>query len=135
MSNLHRQLVCSISLIIAGGLTIRGQAPPPYDVRVEFDQVSTGTTTFVVDKAGKVSGTMHIDTPNVVDATLAGTIKDGVWTFEYPFSMPDQNCTGTASGTAKVTADVSSVSGTVSISGGCAPQPMSGAFTFTKRPK
>ena len=110
-------------------------APPTYDVKVELDQASTGTTTFVVDSAGKVTGTMHIDSPNVADAKLAGTVKDGVWTFEYGFSMPVQGCTGTVAGTAKVAADQASVTGSLTVSGGCTQQPQSGTFAFTKRPK
>ena len=110
-------------------------APPLYDVRVELDQPSLGTTTFLVDKAGKVSGTLHIETPNVVDATLAGTVKDGTWTFEYPFSMPAQGCTGTVAGTAKVSADNSSVIGTLTVGGGCVDQPLSAPFSFKRRAK
>lgn len=110
-------------------------ATPIYDVRVEVDQTSTGTTTFVVDKAGKVSGTMHIESPNVVEARLAGTVKDGVWTFEYPFTMTAQGCTGTVSGTAKVSADQKLVTGSMTIGGGCVEQPMTATFTFTQRAK
>jgi hypothetical protein len=108
-------------------------APPSYAVTVELDQTSTGTATFVIDKVGKVTGTMRIDAPNVVDATLAGTVKDGVWTFEYPFTMPAQGCDGRVTGSAKVTADQSSVTGKLTVSGGCVQQPMDGTFTFTKK--
>jgi type 1 fimbria pilin len=108
---------------------------PIYDVRVEVDQISTGTTTFSVDKTGKVSGVMHIDSPNVADAKLAGTVKDGVWTFEYPFTMTAQGCSGTVSGTAKVSADQKLVSGSMTIGGGCVEQPMTATFTFTRRAK
>ena len=107
--------------------------PPTYDVRVELSQVSTGTTTFIVDKAGKVTGTLHLDVPNAADATLNGTVKDGVWTFEYGFSM--QNCSGTSTGTAKVSADQATVTGSLTVSGGCTSQPQTGTFTFTKRAK
>ena len=110
-------------------------SPPTYDVRVELNQVNTGTTTFIVDKAGKVTGTMHLDDPNVVDATLGGTVKDGVWTFEYGFSMSAQGCSGTSTGTGKVSADQAMVTGTLTVSGGCTSQPQMGTFTFTKRVK
>jgi len=53
-----------------------------------------------------------------VEAKLAGTIKDGTWTFAYPFQMPDQKCSGIANGNARVTPDLKSVSGTVTIMGG-----------------
>jgi type 1 fimbria pilin len=136
----HLAGACALAaLVIAArpGLAASQAAPeaPIYDVRVEVDQVSTGTTTFSVDKTGKVSGTMHIDAPNVVEAKLAGTVKDGVWTFEYPFTMTAQGCSGTVSGTAKVSADQKLVSGSMTIGGGCVEQPMTATFTFTKRTK
>jgi hypothetical protein len=119
------------------GLVARQTAPaaPVYDVRVELDPPSVGTTTFVVDKTGKVTGRLHVETPNVVDATLAGTVKAGVWTFEYTFAMPVQGCNGNVSGTAKVSADQNTVAGTMNIGGECVPQPMTAPFTFTKRAK
>jgi hypothetical protein len=125
-------------LVPAPAMIAASQAAPElpiYDVRVEVDQVSTGTTTFSVDKTGKVSGTMHIDAPNVVEAKLAGTVKNGVWTFEYPFTMTAQGCTGTVSGTAKVSADQKLVTGSMTIGGGCVEQPMTATFTFTQRAK
>jgi hypothetical protein len=104
-------------------------------VKVELDQVWTGTTTFVVDKAGKVTGAMHLDSPDVVDAVLGGTVKDGVWTFEYSFSMYSPACTGVSSGTAKVSPNLAAVTGTLTVTGGCSSQAQSGSFTFTKRAK
>ena len=117
----------------AGGQTT--PAAPVYDVRVDLEQPSIGTTTFEVDKTGKVTGKLHIESPNVVDATLGGTVKDGKWTFEYPFSMPVQGCVGTVNGTATVSADQSKVSGLLNIGGACVEQPVTAAFTFTRRAK
>lgn len=119
-------------ILIAALLWVQTQ-PATYDVKVELDQVSTGTTTFAVDRSGNVSGNLRIDMPNIVQAKLTGTVKDGTWTFEYPFTMPEQNCTGTAAGTARVMPNLSSVSGTVTVSGACTPQPLTGTFTFTKK--
>jgi hypothetical protein len=132
---MHRELVLIAALFIGGRLPSQSQPPATYDVKVEFDHVSTGTATFAVDKTGKVSGSLHIDTPTELNAELAGTVKDGTWTFEFSFSMPTENCSGTASGTAKVTTDLNTVSGTVKASGECTPDPVSGPFTFTKRLK
>src|SRR5262245_52593960 len=121
-----------LMLILA--LIIQTQAAAPtYDVTVRLDEVSTGTATFSIDRAGKVSGHMHINTPNVVEAKLAGEVKSGVWTFEFPFTMPNPGCTGIAKGTAQVPPDRNSISGTLSVSGGCTPEPLSGTFTFSKR--
>ena len=116
------------------------QAPdsPKYDAVFDVDgNVYAGSTTFVVDKTGKVTGTMKLDSPAVVDATLNGNVKDGVWTFTYPFTMDNQGqpCSGTVSGTAKVTADMSEASGAVNIGGNCSPDPLSGTFSFKKRTK
>ena len=109
------------------------QTPQPeYSVEVTLDRVSTGTATFAVDRAGAVSGTMHLETPNIVDANLSGSVKDRVWTFEFPFTMPQPNCTGTATGKANINADRSLVEGSLTISGACAPQTLTGTFTFKK---
>jgi len=100
-------------------------------------QAYTGVTTFAVDKAGAVTGTMKLDNPAQVDAKLNGTIKDGVWSFNYAFTMNNQGqmCSGTVSGTAKVNADHSDVSGAVSIGGDCGADAQSGTFSFKKRTK
>jgi len=111
-------------------------AAPRYDATFDVNGSSyTGATTFVVDKAGKVSGTLKLDQPSVVDAKLNGEIKDGVWTFNYQFTMDNQGqaCSGTLSGTAKVTADHAEATGAVSIGGTCSPDPLSGTFMFKKR--
>lgn len=123
------------SVLALALLSSQAPAAPIYDVKVDLDHTSTGTTTFVVDKDGNVSGTLHIEAPDVAEAKLAGSIKDGVWTYKYPFSMPDRNCTGTVAGMAKVTADQASVSGSMTVSGACTDQPMDGTFTFTRRSK
>jgi hypothetical protein len=132
---MRNAIVIVAVLLAAGSVHGRAQTPaqPTYVVSVELDQTSTGTTTFSVDKAGNVTGTMRIDAPNVVDAKLAGTVKDGTWTFEYPFSMPVQSCEGLVTGTAKVATDMSTISGKLTISGACVQQPMDGTFTFTKK--
>ncbi len=81
------------SLIVAGNFQGTTPAGPVYDVKFtvpgnEGPQVYTGTTTFVVDAKGGVTGKMHITTPTEVTATLAGTVKGGTWTFEYPVHDP-----------------------------------------------
>lgn len=100
-------------------------------------QIYSGVTTFVVDKAGAVTGTMKLTDPALVGAKLNGTIKDGVWTFNYPFTMNNQGqtCSGTVSGTAKVNADQSDVTGPVNIDGDCGSDAISGTFSFKKRAK
>ena len=125
---------------VLGSLPGRAQTPAPtYDAVftiLSSQEIYSGPTTFAVDAKGTVTGTMTLTTPTRVNATLGGTVKDGVWTFSYPFAMPDNNnCTGTVKGTAKVTAEGKSVNGTANVSADCMQQPEDSSFVFTKREK
>lgn len=144
MTNGHTWRGVTVALVLIGSVSLTrplhavAQNPPAtpiptYDVRVDVDQTYTGTTTFAADQSGKVSGTMHLDSPAAVDAKLSGVVKDGTWTFDYEFSMPDQGCAGRASGTAKVSADGSTISGNIAVGGDCVQQPQSGSFSFTRK--
>ena len=109
-------------------------AAPSYDVSFVLPQGTyTGVTSFAVDRKGVVTGTMRIAEPAVVDATLAGEVKDGTWTIEHTYSMPAQGCSGTIKGTAKVPADRKVISGTVTIGGACVESPTEATFTFTRQ--
>src|SRR5262245_52373942 len=113
-------------------------AAPAYDAKFTVQtpdgpQDYTGTTTFVVDAKGGVTGKMSLNNPTVVTANLAGAIKDNVWTFEYEYAIPERNCTGFVKGTAKVPADRKLISGPVTISGACAEQPLTATFSFTRQ--
>lgn len=111
-------------------------AAPTYDVVFDVQGSQyVGNTTFAVDKAGKVSGTMKLTDPALVNAKLNGDVADGVWKFAYPFTMDNQGqaCEGTVSGTAKVTADRTEAVGDVNISGTCSPDALIGTFKFTKK--
>jgi len=119
-------------------LSARQAAPaaPTYDVVFDVQgQQYVGSTTFAVDKAGKVTGTMKLTDPALVNAKLNGEIANGVWKFAYPFTMDNQGqaCEGTVSGTAKLAADNGSAAGDVSISGNCGPDTLVGTFKFTKK--
>lgn len=57
--------------------------------------VFAGTTTFSVSSQGKVSGTVNLNNPLNIRATLAGIVKDDTWTFAYPYENLDEGCTGT----------------------------------------
>lgn len=111
-------------------------SPTAYDVvfDVQGNQYF-GTTSFSIDKAGKVSGTMKLTDPALVDAKLNGEVANGVWKFAYPFTMDNQGqaCDGTVSGTAKLAADRSEAAGDVTISGSCSPDALVGTFKFTKK--
>jgi hypothetical protein len=114
--------------------TAQATKAPSYDVSFVVPQATyTGLTTFAVDAKGKVSGTMKITEPAVVDATLEGTVKDGVWTIDHTYSMPAQGCTGTIKGTAQVPKDTKVISGTVTIGGACVEAPIEATFTFTRK--
>ncbi len=119
--------------------TLGAQQPAPtHDAAFDVEGTTyVGATTFVIDKAGAVTGTMKLDSPAVVDAKLNGAIKDGVWTFSYPFTMDNQGqaCSGTVAGSGKMSANNTETTGTVTISGGCSPDPMSGTFIFKKKAK
>jgi hypothetical protein len=111
-------------------------AGPTYDVDFEVQGSQyVGSTTFVVDKAGKVTGTMKLTDPALVNAKLNGEVAAGVWKFAYPFTMDNQGqaCEGTVSGTAKVTADHGEAVGDVNISGSCSADALVGTFKFTKK--
>jgi len=128
-----------LAAILSMGLWQGGAKPvPTYDVLFVLpgdNPQYTGSTTFATDAKGVVTGTMKIDVPATVTATLAGVVKDGVWTFEYPYEIPDQGCTGTVSGSAKVPANRKLISGQATIAGACSPEPMSATFSFTLREK
>lgn len=129
-----------LACIAASPVTSAQTAPaaPQYDVVFDVNgNQYTGATTFNVDAAGKVTGTMKLSQPATVDAKLNGEIKAGTWTFNYPFTMDNQGqpCSGTLSGTAKVTADKAEATGSVSIGGNCTTDPLSGTFSFKKRAK
>lgn len=95
----------------------------------------TGTTTFVVDAKGNVTGTMALTDPVVVRAALAGTVAKDTWTFEYSYEIPEQGCTGAIKGTARIGADRKKIEGTALIGGGCAPEPFNSTFTLTLKEK
>ena len=125
---------------VLGSLPGRAQTPAPtYDAAftvLSSQEVYSGPTTFAVDAKGTVTGTMTLTAPTRVNATLGGTVKDGTWTFSYPFSMPDNNnCSGTLKGTAKVTAEAKSITGTANVSADCLQQAEDTSFVFTKREK
>ena len=125
---------------VLGSLPGRAQTPAPtYDAAftiLSSQEIYSGPTTFAVDGKGTVTGAMTLTTPTRVNATLNGTVKDGVWTFSYPFAMPDNNnCTGTVKGTANVTAEGKSVAGTVNVSADCMQQAEGASFVFTRREK
>jgi hypothetical protein len=128
-------------VVMAGGVFQgSGPAAPVYNAKytVQTDNGPaeyTGTTTFVVDAKGGVTGAMKLTVPIAVESTLNGTIKGGTWTFEHPYSIAEQNCSGTVKGTATVPADRKAISGTATILGGCVQQPLSATFSFTMQEK
>ncbi len=124
----------TISALLFAGALQAGSSAPTYDVSFALEQGAyTGTTTFAVSRAGAVTGTMKLTSPTVVDATLSGTIKDGTWTFDYPYTIPEQGCSGTVKGTATVAADRSTAKGHVTIGGACVESPLESDFTFTRK--
>ena len=131
-----RNLVLA-GLVAAGSLQAAQQAPATYDAKFTTaeGQVYSGTLTFAVDAKGVVTGKMKLVDPTEVTGTLAGTVKGGMWTFEYPYEIPAQGCTGTVKGSAKVPADQKVIEGKGIAGGACAEQPIELTFTLTKQGK
>jgi hypothetical protein len=128
------------NLILAGFVaagSLQGAQQATYDAKFTGadGQVYTGTLTFAVDPKGAVSGKMKLVDPIEVLGTLAGTVKDGTWTFEYPYEIPQQGCTGVVKGTAKVPTDQKVIEGKGVAGGGCAEQPIELTFTLTRQAK
>jgi hypothetical protein len=95
--------------------------------------VYSGTMTFSVDAKGAVTGKMRLVDPIEVTATLAGTVKGTKWTFEYPYEIPQQGCTGVVKGEADVPADRKVIQGKSVAGGGCSEQPIELTFTLTRK--
>lgn len=126
--------VLMLSALLYAASAMQPAAAPVYDVAFVLEEGTyTGTTTFQVASNGAVSGVMKLVSPTVVDAKLAGTVKNGTWTFEYTYSIPEQGCTGTVKGTAKLEKDASLVKGEVTIGGGCTEEPLTATFAFSKQ--
>ena len=78
-----------------------------YDVTIAFDgdRTYTGAMTLTFD-GSRVSGKMAIDTPAVVTGTVAGTVKAGALSLDYPYQVAgDSPCTGRVTVSAKLSAD------------------------------
>ena len=120
-----------------GSLLGTQEAAPTYDAKFTGadGQVYTGTLTFAVDAKGVVTGKMKLVDPIEVTGTLAGTVKGGTWTFEYPYEIPSQGCTGVVKGTAKVPTDQKVIEGRGVAGGACAEQPIELTFTLTRQAK
>jgi hypothetical protein len=122
------------AVLLAASMLQGAAAAPTYDVTFTLDQGTyTGTTTFNVDRKGVVTGTMKLTSPIAVDGTLAGEVKAGTWTFDYPYTIPEQGCSGTVKGTGKVSADRKTITGDVTIGGACVEQPTAATFSFTRK--
>lgn len=125
-----------VSAVVLASSVFQGAAAPTYDAKFDLAQGSyTGVSTFSVDRKGVVTGRMSIAQPIGVEANLAGEVRNGVWTFEFPYEIAQQSCTGMIKGTGKVTADRKTVSGTATISGACVPEPTDANFSFTQQAK
>jgi len=124
------------AVLLAVGLMQGSSNAPTYDAAFVLEQGTyTGTTTFSVDAKGVVTGTMRLTSPIGVDGTLGGTVKDGVWAVEFPYTIPEQGCGGMVQGTGKVAEDGARVSGDVTISGSCTEVPLPASFTFVRQAK
>lgn len=92
-----------------------------------------GATTFKVDGNGVVTGHMSLTSPIAIEGMLNGEVKAGTWTFDFPYTMSAQGCSGTVKGTAKVSLDAKIVSGEATIGGTCVERPTPATFRFTRK--
>ena len=132
-----RRVVTTFALLAIAALSALAQtSTEQYDARFVLTNgaVYEGTTTFEVNAKGVVTGKMVLTVPSPVNSTLSGSLKDGIWTFNYTYSAPEQGCAGTVTGTAKVPTDRKLISGDAMI-GGCSDEPLAAVFTFTRRDK
>jgi hypothetical protein len=128
------RLILVPAVLMAASFAQGTAADPSYAVTYTLDQgVYSGTTTFNVDRKGVVTGKMSLTSPIAVEGTLNGEVKDGTWTFDYPYTIAEQGCTGTVKGTAKVSADRKTISGDATIGGACVEQPTPATFTFIRK--
>ena len=130
-----RALIVATTLAVVSAQNAKAPEPPTYDAKFTTaeGQVYTGTLTFSVDAKGAVSGKMTLVDPVEVTGTLAGTVKGGKWTFEFPYEIPQQGCTGVVKGEADVPADRKVINGKGVAGGGCAEQPIDLTFTLTRK--
>ena len=127
--------------IMAAGWVQQGAAPAPvYDATFSVTtdngtQAYTGTTTFVVDAKGGVTGKMNLTQPTGGRGHPVRDDQGRNLDVRVPYSIAAQNCTGTVKGTGTVPADRKAISGTATILGGCTSQPLSATFTFKLQEK
>lgn len=79
---------------------------------------------------GAVSGTMSLSNPVVVNGTVEGLIVGAELSISVPYEIPDNGCTGVASGTAIIEEGGGAVNGSVDIADECGGAPLSAAFTL-----
>jgi hypothetical protein len=128
------RLMLMPAVMLAANLMQAAPAAPAYDVTYTLDQgVYTGTTTFNVDGKGAVTGDMSLTSPIAVTGTLNGEVKAGTWTFDFPYTITEQGCSGTVKGTAKVSEDMKTIAGDATIGGACVEQPTAATFTFVRK--
>ena len=133
-------LAVATALALTVLIPVSAQAPV-YDVTwvagpPGSEQTYTGTATMNVDAKGVVTGKLGLTSPVAVNANLAGSIAKDTLTLEFPYEIPDQQCTGAIKGTGTIAAGRKTIEGTAMIGGACTQdQPFNSTFKFTLREK
>jgi len=88
-----------------------------YDVTITADGAAhTGKMVLAVSGA-KVTGTMHITQPSEITGTVAGTVKAGEMSLDFPYHMVERKCDGQIALTFKPNPKMATSNGTVAIVG------------------
>ena len=91
-------VAAAMTIVGAGVLTETqkpaGAKPTIYDVTVTVEGAPhTGTMALAV-AGGKVSGSMHIKSPDEITGKAAGTVKGGEMLLDFPYHMVVRKCDG-----------------------------------------
>jgi CubicO group peptidase (beta-lactamase class C family) len=148
MANLEDADLAEVRKILTGPLSPTGKytTPPmpgavaarPLAANEYRVELRIGSNRFVgritLDIAGQnVGGSMLIEQPMVIDATVAGKITGDKLELRHPYTMRADGCVGDVVMTATFTPARDSAEGTALVSGPCVAQPMSGVLRLSKQ--
>lgn len=96
-------------------------------------QTYAGTMQLSTAEGGEVSGTMALTDPLAIDGSAEGLVVGAQLTITVSYTIPENGCSGVASGTGTIADGGGEVVGDVEIDDECGDAPLAAAFTFTRR--